>query len=383
MRLIYVGNFNSDGVSSLINVGSAGSNIKKVISNSTLNEINSKFPERKLLFNEHPEWIKDNNLILLDSSEIKVSFVDEGAGYRNSFGYYIYDTIDPPSYVSDIEDVFIIFPNASKYGKGGYLLTGDTMQLPYEVETSTVNNVLIGTPTNYTFPGGKSVGFVIYANGWTGNNVNKNVDRYFTNSTFNPERADWLKRHTALVKLDNQNLLIMGLEDLRRDRGYCDHDFNDLLVIVDTDLSNLSEESYNKETEDLNDPPIEYKVGYKKAFIDVVEDSVNKITECIVTLYIPPTSTIVRHNYSGKLRTSRAYVASISGSKPFYNKWNTAAGNYIGHSFTQAHSSNNPSFIYYKNDWVTSNLNEDPEINSEGIHYFSTYDQAVEYVFEY
>lgn len=383
MRLIYVSNFNSLGIPTLLNKGPNSENIKKTISNAVLNEVNSRFPERKLLFHSHPEWIKDNNMIILNDCQIKVTFVDEGAGYKNAFGYYFYETINPPKKVSDIDDVYIIFPNASKSGSGGSLTAGDTMQLAYEYTTLTIGNLIIGTPTNYTFPKDYSIGFVIFANGWKGNNVNKNSNRYFTNSFFNPEKADWLKRHTALVKLDSEPLLVMGIEDLPRNKSFCDHDFNDLIVIFEfDDLNSLSEDSYSEDDDPTNNPPTEYKVGYKKAFTTVNENGLNKITEVIITLYIPLTSTVIKHVYTGKFRTNSAYVKSIIGINKVLFKFNTAEENYIGHSFNTAHSYQNSSFIYTKNDWVNAEiLDLDEKSHGSGIYFFASYEEARDYTF--
>lgn len=382
MRLVYISNFDNSGVPSALNVGDQNQNIKKTISSAVLTEVNQRFPERKLLFNTHPEWIQDNTLMILNNVTIKITFVDEGAGYKNAFGYYIYQTVNPPTKVSDIDNVYVIFPNASKQGKGGSLQAGDTMQLAYEFTTNTVNNLVIGVPINYTFPANTSVGFVIFANGWRGNYVNKNVNRYFTDSRFNPEKTEWLKRHTALVKLTTEPIFVMGLEDLHRGKSGCDHDFNDLIVVIETsDNTAISEESYAEDTPDLNNPPTQFKVGFKKCFADVIEDNVSKVTEVIVELYIPPTSVIVSNNYTDKLRTDRAYVSKIVGMDHVHIVHNTASNNYIGHSFNTCHSKTDGTFVYDKNDWVQTTLNTDPEIHGEGIHYFATYEEARSFTF--
>ena len=43
----------------------------------------------------------------------------EGAGYRNSVGYYTYDTGSPPTTVDDIDTAYSVFPNFSNYASGG------------------------------------------------------------------------------------------------------------------------------------------------------------------------------------------------------------------------------------------------------------------------
>lgn len=383
MNVIYIGSFNSSGISSLLNQGENNENIKETYSNSFLSEINEYFPERKKLHNTNPDWISDNTINVLSDTNIKVSFVDEGAGYRNSFGYYIYNTDSPPDKVEDINNVYIMFPNASASGKGGSLNAGDSILLPYEVTTSTIGSKIIGTPTNYNFPEGKSVGFVIFANGWKGSYVNKNAPRYFTDSLLNPERADWLKYHTALVKTSNDTL-VMGIEDLPREKSYCDHDFNDLLVIITLNLASISPGNFSDPNESLpNNPPIEYDTGYKKIFIEVEEDGEFKITEAVATLRIPLTSTIIRHRYSNKLRTDSAYCHQIIGCNKKFNKENSSNQSYKGREFNSGHSSTDKTFTYTKGQWVNSVLNTDQEINADGIHFFRNYSEAENYIFDY
>ncbi len=383
MNVVYIGTFNGNGVSSLLNLGENSENIKETYTNTYINEINSYFPERSKLHVKHPEWVADNTLNILDTTTIKASFIDEGAGYRNTFGYYIYDTVSPPSSVYDISTVYIMFPNASANGKGGSLVAGDSMLLPYSVTTSTSNNLLIGTPSDYNFPAGKSVGFVIFANAWKGSYINKNAPRYFTDSRLNPERADWLKYHTALVKTSADEL-VMGIEDLPRERNYCDHDFNDLLVIIKTDLSAISPGNFSDPNETLPETaPIEYEMGYKKVFVEVEEDSKTKIAEAICTLRIPYTSTIVRHKLSNKLRTNSVFVHSVIGSRKKIYGDKYALNDYTGKEYNSGTSSADKTFVYAKNTWANSNLNTDQDINSEGIHFFRNKEEAIDYKFDY
>jgi hypothetical protein len=388
MNLVYIGSFDSNGISNLLNKGTNNTNIKESFAQPFLNEVNSYFPESKKLYIQHPEWISDNTINILDNNTIKVSFVSEGAGYRNSFGYYIYDTDKPPKNINYIKTVYIVFPNASASGSGGGLNSGDSVLLPSAVSTSTVNNLIIGTPTDYVFKEGKSVGFVIFANGWKDTYVNKNAPRYFTDSTLNPEKADWLKYHTALVKTSNGKL-VMGMEDLPREESSCDHDFNDLVVLVTIDLTKISPGNYSDPHESLGEnAPIEYEMGYKKLFVDVIEKDENdndviKIAEALCVLRIPLTSTIIKHNLSNKFRTNRVYVYSIIGTPKTIFKDKIANGKYAGKEFESAHSSAFSDFIYTKNAWVTSALNTNKNINADGIHFFRNRTIATSYKFDY
>lgn len=386
MNLIYVGSFDSDGVSARLNKGVEGDdeNIKEKLTLDFISEANSYFPERERLYVKHPEWVSDNTLSILSDTTIKVTYIDEGAGYQNAFGYYIFDTENPPKNTSNIQNVYIIFPNASGNQKGGKLNPGDSILLPYQMTTYTEGNKVIGVPINYTFPKGKSVGFVLFANGWKGSYVNVNAPRYFTNSWLNPEKADWLKYHTALVKASNGKL-ILGFEDLPRDQSYCDHDFNDLILYITTDLTKISPGDFSDPHETLdNEPPVEYDIGYKKIFVDVVENGVAKLAEAICTLRIPKTSKIVRHKLSNKLRTDRAYVYSIIGTNRNINKDKIARESYAGKEFQSGHASASfAEFIYTKNTWVETYLDTNENINSSGIHFFKNRGQAVSYKFDY
>jgi hypothetical protein len=58
----------------------------------------------------------------------KVTFLNEGAGYRNALGYFVYDTNNPPASIDDITAHTIIFPNSSK-APDGEMVEGDTIDL--------------------------------------------------------------------------------------------------------------------------------------------------------------------------------------------------------------------------------------------------------------
>ena len=255
--------------------------------------------------------------------------------------------------------------------------------LASEIKTSIINNLIIGTPTNYTFEKGKSVGFVLFADGWKDNFVNVNVPRYFTNSMLNPENVDWLKNHTASVKTSNGKL-VMGIEDLRRDQSSCDHDFNDLIIIISTNLSKISRQNFSDPTEKLlNDAPLDYELGYKKLLVNVLENNKTRIVEVFCVLRIPLTSGVVKHISSNKFRTDRAYIYSITGIPKTIFKDKMADGKYTGTEFESAYSAYRNNFIYTKNLWISNNLNKNQNINSEGIHYFKTREQAMRYIFKY
>lgn len=378
MRFVYIGEFNSSGRPYLVNKDHlTDESIGKTITQSDSNEINALFPERQRLYVTRPDWIKSNTLVLLAPSEIECTFIKEGAGYRNAFGYYVYNTENPPKSEKDIDVVNVFYPNASAQGSGGSMLQGDTMKLPYEVNEQVLGNLSVGFPTNYVFPSGKSIGFVIMANGWKGYNVNQFSPRFYTDPFLNPESADWLKVHTALVKTSS-GMLVMGMEDIDRNKNYCDHDFNDLVVTLTlSNLSALSGLSYIDPDEETADAPSKFSVGYKKCFVTENDDSVSEV---VVTLYIPEDSQVHLERKTGKTRTDRAYVRSIIGVKPTTGRYNSNNTNSYGKTYQTCHSGFDKNFVYNTGEWETSEFSAEPD-NFKGIHYFADFESAAKYVF--
>ncbi|HWB26871.1 MAG TPA: LruC domain-containing protein [Chitinophagaceae bacterium] len=183
-----------------------------VISSTLLSYINASLPEGVPLPTTHPQYLTSaatGTVNVTDKSDVWITFVSEGAGYYNSVGYYTYPTGNPPAKVSDISTVYIAFPNASLYGSGGTMRSGDKVKLG-------------------TFEAGTSIGFVLFANGWAGSNqVNTDVQKYYSDPQYNPETSDTYKKHSVLLYDAADSLYLVGFEDLPRPSG--DQDFNDVV----------------------------------------------------------------------------------------------------------------------------------------------------------
>ncbi|MEL7168472.1 MAG: hypothetical protein AAGN64_03875, partial [Bacteroidota bacterium] len=90
--------------------------------------VNAAIPERQNLPQARPDYVNDNVTldIKLDGlADVWVTFVHEGAGYKNALGFYTYDLAAPPASSADIAEHRLIFPNVSYRGSGGGLLAGD------------------------------------------------------------------------------------------------------------------------------------------------------------------------------------------------------------------------------------------------------------------
>lgn len=207
------------------------------------------------------------NVYLEMDSQIAITFIDEGAGYRNALGYFSYDNdsfsslsfgdIDTDNSgrvsTSELNSLYgvslgMLFPNASKSGSGGLLNTGDTYVIGDGDFSLTEDSWDISGGT--TFEAGTNLGFFVVANGWNDYGSVGTVDgwdgtsgdpnTYYSIDFLNPENsadatidtASYSSRHTALTfESDNRDTLIMGFEDLHRLQG-SDDDFNDAVFLV-------------------------------------------------------------------------------------------------------------------------------------------------------
>ncbi len=195
---------------------------RKTFSDRFWNRLSAALPERQDLRTTHPEHITDDagaTVRLRESGEVFLTFLHEGAGYRNSLGYFTFDPDNPPRRMEDIQEK-IVFPNVSfQYSGGGSrgLQSGQTLKLG-------------------SFPAGTAIGFVLVANGHdpaTGVKTNPDRDWIFTTlKDLNAETDPELRAHTVLLYDEEDQQVVLGLEDTLRTLGACDHDFNDVMFSI-------------------------------------------------------------------------------------------------------------------------------------------------------
>lgn len=217
-----------------------------VVPVSTLELIDGALPESYPVPTYNPHYITsgyDTDIILTDSAEVFVTFVSEGAGYRNVLGFYTYDITNPPATAPSASEITIIFPNVSALGSGGGLQTGD--------------KVKIGN-----FSSGTGIGWVLLANGWNGS-VTSGYWQLYSNPDYNPEADSTLRHHNVLLCDTANELIILGFEDIRRDYGSCDNDFNDAIFYVSANpfealsLNNLADVSSATDVTSANNGGLE------------------------------------------------------------------------------------------------------------------------------
>jgi hypothetical protein len=206
----FLGAYTSDGTPLYLE------NPSDFISAETQQMISNSLPESYPVPDYNPHYISsgyDTDLILDADADVWVTFVSEGAGYRNVLGFYTYDINKPDQAKPNVEEITIIFPNASGINSGGGLRRGD--------------KVKIGT-----FKAGTGIGWVLLANAWNGSQVTWGLWQLYSNIEYNPERQQDLKYHNVFLSDPEHERVILGFEDIRRDYASCDNDFNDAIFYV-------------------------------------------------------------------------------------------------------------------------------------------------------
>lgn len=206
----YLCAFNSSGVPQCL------VNPRDVIDAAMLADINAALPERAPVPQYHPEYLANNNqtdVRLLETADVWVTMVHEGAGNRNTIGFYTYDVNNPPTNKNQINIITIAFPNYSLNGSGGGLYSGDKVYLGQ-------------------FPAGTGIGWVLLAAGFNNGQVNTNATHYYSNPDFNPEIDITRRQHNVLLFDAERDKFLIGFEDLNRQSSGCDNDFNDAIFYV-------------------------------------------------------------------------------------------------------------------------------------------------------
>jgi LruC domain-containing protein len=193
---------------------------KGKVSAQLLSYINASIPSTVDVRTNHPEYMADNakqTLDLVKDADVYLTFVTESADLTNTIAFYTYPTNNPPKSVSEITEIKFAFPNSSLVGSNGGLVSGDRVNLGH-------------------FTAGTSVAFMLIANGWNSSTQSVKTDgaKYYSNKNFNPESDNNLKKHTVLLNFAQEDLFVLGIEDLNRENGGSDHDMNDALLYAES-----------------------------------------------------------------------------------------------------------------------------------------------------
>lgn len=183
---------------------------------SKLKPVENLVDSLKIVFSENGNVIANSpylfsdtiqkNILLLNESNVFVTFIDEGTDKKNTLCWYSYNKAQPPANISDISGN-VLFPNISKIGDGGLLELGYTVQLGTE-----------------KFPAGTVIGFFLIAGGWNDGIIRYDNNTYYTNYNFNPAAG---QMH-VLFKNAYSHYIVMGFEDNLNPPP----DFNDVTFAV-------------------------------------------------------------------------------------------------------------------------------------------------------
>lgn len=211
--------------------------------------INNALPESEL----NEAFITDDagsTISLTEEAEVFVTFIHEGAGYRNSFGYFLFDPNNPPTSHEEVDEI-IVFPNLSY----PHMTNGHRLSLG-------------------TFPAGTHIGFFIAANGYWYNTGVKpfKAPYYYSLQGLNPESTPELRQHTVLLYDEEVSEVIIGFEDLPRTWG--DNDFNDAVfsvkstpeTAINSDNLVVMPQQNDSDADGINDESDEFPNDHKRAF---------------------------------------------------------------------------------------------------------------------
>jgi len=178
------------------------------------------FPEnveitKSVLFSDSVQ----KNVELTKSSDVYVTYLAEGAGYRNSVAWYSYNKLSPPSSASQL-DLHVLFPDVSS----DILTPGDRLKLQDD-----------------PFPAGTIIGFVLIINGWQGK-VDFDRTKLYTDYQFNAN-----KRQQHILFMEKTcGELILAFEDNISLTDLDDADYNDIIFTVRDNNSQQANTSFKQ-----------------------------------------------------------------------------------------------------------------------------------------
>ena len=226
---------------------------RREVSGDLVSTVRAALPESRAVDADFLDPTYDPVVRLVEPASVSVTFVDEGAGYRNSLAWLAFPTGSLDGLAkSDLDqnsndtvslnelravtglEYGLVFPNVSRVGGGGQLTAGDAVDLD----------------GGRDFEAGTTIVFCVLQNAWRSGEVRgydtaiESTLSFYSIDMLNPEApgdadldvdsAATRSRHVAMLFGDeDRERIIMGFEDLHRFRG-SDEDFNDAVFIVES-----------------------------------------------------------------------------------------------------------------------------------------------------
>ena len=175
------------------------------------------FPERANIHKEdHPAHDLSfdglpGTIELLEDGPVYITYIHNGAGWHNSFGYYTYHKDDVPDNPEDLEK-HIIYPYVNKNSNGEPRQQGERVRLGADGKI---------------FPEGTIIGFYIIADGWDPVLNQEREPRHivYTTPEFNPGGE---RKHVLFLEKSCLDI-VLGFEDML---AGSDEDFNDIIFTI-------------------------------------------------------------------------------------------------------------------------------------------------------
>jgi hypothetical protein len=158
-------------------------------------------------------------VVLLNDTEVYVTYLAEGAGYRNSVAWYSYNKNQPPTSASQLE-LHVLFPDVSS----DILQPGNRLKLQ-----------------EGKFPAGTVIGFVLIINGWQGK-VDFDKTKLYTDYEFNPNK----RQQHILFQEKTCGALVLAFEDNTTVTENDDADYNDIIFTVEDNNTSLENTSFDE-----------------------------------------------------------------------------------------------------------------------------------------
>ncbi len=184
--------------------------------------IMSMYPEHKRnneVYSELFDPATEKRIVLKRETEVYATFISEGAGWANTFGYYTYNENSPPGSPNDIKK-YVLFPNVSD----NVLKQGDMLQLG-----------------DGKFPAGTVIGFFLIARGYENGLVHYGKPTSYTDPHLN---KNGYQQH-ILFKEGECGDIVLGFEDRTLDLKDCDFDYNDIIMTVADNREQLETVSFD------------------------------------------------------------------------------------------------------------------------------------------
>lgn len=185
------------------------------IASELKNKMSLIFRNRKNLKEREPAYFSpgaETDIYLTKDTNLEITFFGETAGYKNTMGYYVYDSQNPPQTPEELINQTVLFPNTSAKGSGGNLRRGNKVCL---------NDLKAGSV----------VGFFMVVDGWKGE-ITTGINTNYTTQSLNLELPNQYRQTSVLLGIEENDALVLGFEDIRSPGG--DKDFDDAVFIIQT-----------------------------------------------------------------------------------------------------------------------------------------------------